>query len=773
METSVVFENKTKVGNGDAIPLTGIQVYAVVKDTSIETVIRQHYVNREESDIESVYTFPLPVGSTLLSLTVDLNDIRHCGVVVDSAQAEERYENAMDNGDTAMRLQQINDNLYTLNMGNLQQNDMAVIEIRYAQLLYWQDDHLRIMIPTTTAPRYGDPRQLAILPHQVPSTSLAVTHQMGLSVCVEGELAKSKVSCPSHNVAIQSDGVSLWVSLVDGAVAMDRDFVLLIHRSEHSDGTAYFDQDLDGRWIAWIPVNPKVDSFSPQPRQVTIVVDCSGSMAGTSIQQAKIALREIVEQLQFTDSFSIINFGSNWHALFPCLMLATAANKEAAFLWIERTEADMGGTALQEALDAAYRVGEVAAGNPHADLLLITDGQTYDVANVVKNACHSQYRHFTVGVGSAVAEDMVRGLAERSGGACELVSPNENMAHSIVSHFKRMSLPPITQSEVMWPQTPIVSMPAEIKHAFSDDTFHLFASFDQCPEGRVAIKLFLGEKSWSKHFTLVAYKSRESKDEPLLSDLTLARLAVAESIRKGGLLEEKIKELGIKYQLQSTFTNYLMVVERSSKGESEFGPELRKVPGMLPAGWGGTSSYNLNIDFGESPSEYLSRPTRALSARSSLRRMSSIMDIPAMLRRSVDSESKGPFNFGTNLRRYFGNEDGKVKKLPNTIKKLLEWGLDDYVAEILRVLVDTRSVREKEIVIVFLSLFSQSGRGKDKVPKAVAQIISEAAMKCAMSAELSQIISREVLLFPDGHAWLPEESIECEQPLKHVSKNTA
>ena len=118
MEQTAVFEMLTV--DGDAIPLIGVRVDAVVKDTSIETVIRQEYSNQETQSIEAVYTFPLPVGATLLSLNVGLNGQQHEGVVVEAQQAEEHYEEAITDGDTAMRLQQVDDNLFTLNLGNLQ-----------------------------------------------------------------------------------------------------------------------------------------------------------------------------------------------------------------------------------------------------------------------------------------------------------------------------------------------------------------------------------------------------------------------------------------------------------------------------------------------------------------------------------------------------------------------------------------------------------------------------------------------------------------------------
>jgi len=757
MEQETVFEMLTV--DGKAIPLTGVRVDAVVKDTSIETVIRQQYCNQEDQSIEAVYTFPLPIGATLLSLNVDLNGQQHVGVVVESKQAEEQYENAITEGDTAMRLQQVDDSLFTLNLGNLLENDIATIEIRYAQLLHWQDDRLRLMIPTTLGPRYGNSGDLGMQPHQEPSTSLAVEHLMELMVSIEGELANSTVNCPSHKVSIQAEESKLIVRPADKKFPMDRDFVLLIQCPEQQHSTAYFDKDADERWIAWMSVNPKVD-YTLGPRQVKIVVDCSGSMGGVSIQQAKIALREIVNQLRPEDSFTVINFGSSWRALFNCLKPATDSNKSKAYQWIKRTDADLGGTKIEAALNAAYRiVGENKECDSKAEVLLITDGQTYDVMDVCENAAQSSHRHFTVGVGSAVAEDLVSGLAEKTGGACELVSPNEDMALSIVRHFKRMYLPPGTWSEVVWPNTPIESASNEVKHAFSGDTLHLFATFDHRPEGSAAIKLAFGNTTWSNTFKLEQYKQRDYEEKVSLSELTLARLAAAKRMALSEESEEKI-EIGLKYQLQSSLTNYLVVVERDIKDESEFGPELRKIPGMLPAGWGGTSSLDIvDMDCNEGGADYstLDRPAFKRRAPICVSGSESYQDMPKFLRREQDS---GPDDFADNLKTHCGRLFVQSFKLiPIKIDELVDIGMSHEIMDVLYVLVGN-GYKEEDAVIAFLFLFSQSEKGKVLLPRAVIRAIRKVFKKHGATLVLCKEITKEVSSLSGGQEWLPKSMVE-------------
>ena len=58
------------------------------------------------------------------------------------------------------------------------------------------------------------------------------------------------------------------------------------------------------------PIQKKLDAIAP-PREVVFIVDTSGSMEGTSIKQAKLAIEMVLERLRPSDTFRIIRFYSN------------------------------------------------------------------------------------------------------------------------------------------------------------------------------------------------------------------------------------------------------------------------------------------------------------------------------------------------------------------------------------------------------------------------------------------------------------------------------
>ena len=284
---------------GDAkVALQSVNVEAEIENLLCEVTIKQVYSNLEKVNIEAVYTFPLPLGAVLLDMTIKTKTKELRGVVIEKAEAEERYEDAVTDGDTAIMLEQVEPGLYTMNAGNLQPEDTIEISITYAELFKWRDNSLRFFLPTTIAPRYGDPESVGIQPHQAPEYDLMADNPFAITISVFGELADASFKSPSHKIVSERKDGKTVVSLKKGQALMDRDFVLNIIMETEEKSFAIIDRDFDGH-IAMASFYPKFPGVSVKaPRCITIIVDCSGSMGGDSIAQARKALQKILEDLR-------------------------------------------------------------------------------------------------------------------------------------------------------------------------------------------------------------------------------------------------------------------------------------------------------------------------------------------------------------------------------------------------------------------------------------------------------------------------------------------
>ena len=696
---------------GEAAILKNVVATAVIEGLFAEVTIEQAYENAGDTNIEAIYSFPLPPDATLLDFEVILGEKKLSGVVVGKAEAERRYEDAVTDGDTAIMLEEAASGIYTANFGNLLPGETAVIRFRYGQFLRWNGNLVRLMLPTTIAPRFGDPTGGRLAPHQVPEHSFEAELELALKIIVRGCLAGANIRSPSHqNVDIEREANETVVQTV-GSVAMDRDFVLEMRSDEADPSVVITDTDFD-RHLVMASFRPEIPMSETGCRRVVkIVVDCSGSMAGDSIAQAKIAVSRILDSIREDDLFGIVAFGGNHSALSERLMPMDQKNLVEARAFLADLDANMGGTEIGNALGAAYRL----SGNTdyQNDLLLITDGEVWENEDLMDRARQSEHRIFTVGVGSSVAEGTVRGLAGATSGACELVSPHEDMPEKIHRHFQRMYAP-MAQARIIWPRPPVQQFPQTIDVVFDGDTLNVFGWFDAPVEVHPVLEIRLDDGrtlSRSAVITPVAETPLPSETE-IDKAGTLARMAAANRLRS---IEdqEKAKALAIRYQLMSRWTNYLVVHARAEGEKATDLPEIRNIVQTVAAGWHGTSSVR--------ELESMSIPIFAAAK-------SSTFDAPVEI--GLPSKFKQVFSSWKFRSRLFGVP--MPKKVHSTrdgadllsciahggswrslrIEDMKHLGVPDTVVEKLEVLAD-RGQDERTVVLTLLYLVCRSDRAQD------------------------------------------------------------
>src|SRR5262249_8872017 len=144
---------------------------------------------------------------------------------------------------------------------------------------------------------------------------------------------------PTHAIAAEPVGAFVQlVTLADETVPADRDFVLIWApaQSRLPEATLLAEGGSGGETYGLLMVlPPSLSSTATRiPRETVFIIDTSGSMAGQSISQAKLALLIALDQLQADDRFNIIEFNSDLQQLFPHSVAADDANVELARNWV-------------------------------------------------------------------------------------------------------------------------------------------------------------------------------------------------------------------------------------------------------------------------------------------------------------------------------------------------------------------------------------------------------------------------------------------------------
>ena len=655
-------------GQGEPLILKNVAITGELRGAMFEAHVRQTFSNPTQTHTEVVYSFPLPWGATLLGVEVQLGKVKLNGTVVAKAQAAEQYEESLSKGDAAIMLERGNDGNYVLHLGNLAPGEQCLIDMHYGQLLQFEQGGLRLAIPTVIAPRYGDAvREGGLAPYQVPETSLLAEYGFTLTLNLHGDLVNARIASPSHPISVarnssfgsskeptirksdankddnndrmSSEHQNNTADIVTVALTqqsyLDRDFILVLDQlAQCSVATVAPDYVNNKTYVATASFSPSIPNAKEQKTAVKILVDCSGSMSGGSIQAARRALIAIVKKFNTGDKFSLSKFGSSVEHRSKSLWTTSEQSRLGAEKWIGELEADMGGTDMLSAIDSTFAL----AHSSPCDVLLITDGQIHGIDAMIKKARDSKHRVFSVGIGSSPSENLLRRLAIETNGACDFVASGEAVEPAIVRMFNRLRSPAITNISVQWPKgfTPKLLTKLD-STAFDGDTLHASAWFSKKPTGRITLLgQFVGQDT-EQELGSVAINPTPS------TSTALSRLAAAGQMRQLAGVTQATK-LALDYQLVTEHTNFLMLHERSAEDKATNMPELHKVKQMLPAGWGGAGMDQVHemrssviCAFRPAMAEEISSPTvmrgRGLQLPQSLE-ISAMenYDIPAFLR---------------------------------------------------------------------------------------------------------------------------------------------
>jgi len=671
---------------GEALTLQGVRFTGTLRGTLFEAELEQRFANPFERHVELVYSFPLPWAAVLLGVEVRIGERCLSGAVIEKKQAEQGYEDALAEGNTAILLEQNFDGSYTLNLGNLAPGETCVLRLRYAQVLQFEQHGLRLVVPTVIAPRYGDSvADAGLKPHQVVEHDLMAVHPLELTLRIEGELARARIGSPSHPLSMRLEGegetAAMLVSLGRGG-ALDRDFILVLDEVAQ-DSLAVCAQDTldEGAVNVLASFCPRVPAAA-HPLAVKILVDCSGSMQGDSIAAARRALQAIIAGLREGERFSLSRFGSTVEHRSRALWRTSAATRQAGQRWAMQLQADLGGTEMENALASTLALAGDAEPSPGTeegaaavDLLLITDGQIHAIDRTVKRARALGNRIFVVGIGSAPAEGVLRRLADETGGACDFVAPGEAVEPAVLRMFARLRSQRMDALQLVWPTgaEPVWMSPLP-GSVFDGDAVTVWARFAQVPHGWVPDQpVRLVGRMAQGDAPVALGEASLSAVEP---HAVLGRMAVAAQVEQllagegaQSLRAPEALALAVAYQLVSPLTHFLLVEARAEADKPEDMPDLVKVPAMLPAGFGGLGSVDLlyiepnmaPLTVNDTPTAYgapaaagfgsfdmnaLDAPAVMRSGarvlRSERRTQASTYDIPAFLRRGADRAADEP-----------------------------------------------------------------------------------------------------------------------------------
>ncbi len=590
------------------VPLLGVKVRAEILGHASRVTLAQRFSNTEKVPIEAVYVFPVPEAAAVCGLAMLIGDRRIEGKVEEREKAFESYDEALAAGHGAVLLDSERANVFTASVGNILPAQEVVVELKWAAELRTEGEAIRFMLPTTVAPRYApeeDTRGVSPTPAErvSPPADFEVPYGLDLEVDVTLPCPVRAVDSPSHPVRFEIDGNHARVTLSHDTVAMDRDFVLLVTPKEGGKPQVLVERNEDGFATAAVSFVPRLEAGSSR-NEVVFLVDRSGSMGGSSIEQVRAALQLCLRGLKEGDLFEIVGFGSSFQPLFSGTRHFTQETLDKASEYVDALDADMGGTEILPALRS------ILSREPEADLgrqvVVLTDGEVTNEAALVelaeKHASHT--RIFTFGIGYGASESLIRSLARVTRGEAEFIHPGERIESKVLRQFARLGTPALREVKVAWqggevklqaphrPPAVFNGEPAVVYLRFKPEaarTVTLSGNADGTPVSWSLPVDASGAPSGDLLATLAARAAIRDLEEGT-SALHEKKAGSAQRGRRETRVKAEIVALATAYHLASSETSFVAVEVREG-AEEHPAAELRRVAVALTHGWGGVERH--------------------------------------------------------------------------------------------------------------------------------------------------------------------------------------
>lgn len=569
--------------------------------------VEQRFSNPGQTWVNGVYVFPLPETAAVDHLSMQVGERVIEGHIKAREEARRIYDQARTTGTKASLVEQQRPNLFTSRIANIGPGETIVVRIQYQQAVAYQQGRFSLRFPLTPGIRYIPGTRLAsgfdgggwsFNTDQVSDASEITPptvepgqnsgNPVSLDVQLRTGFPLARIDSPYHAIVSTPSGPGKYrVRLAQGSVPADRDFELTWEpQAGQTPQAALFTQQDGADHYALLMLLPPIEPQEGNgllPREVIYVVDTSGSMAGTSIEQARRALLLGLDRLRPGDSFNVVQFNSTTDALAPRALPVTPGNLARARSYVHALRAD-GGTEIAMALRAVLH-GE-RDGTRLRQVVFLTDGSVGN-EEALFTVIHERLgdsRLYTVGIGSAPNSYFMREAADLGRGTFTHIGEVGEVQERMDELFAKLEFPVLSDIRLGWDgggtadywpnpvrdlylHEPLV---VSLKLGGGEQTLHI--------DGR------MNGQAWSKVLPVHAGGTGSGLDVLWARN----RIRSLDQQRSRGVPADRIKtaitELGLKHHIVTAYTSLVAVDVTPSKPSDRRATDAT-VPNLKPAGW--------------------------------------------------------------------------------------------------------------------------------------------------------------------------------------------
>jgi Ca-activated chloride channel family protein len=417
-----------------------LAVNVSLNDQIAKVQVSQTFLNTGSSQMEVAFVFPLPYDGAIDQMTFMVDGKEYAAKLLDAKEARRIYEEHLRRQRDPALLEWIGTGMFKTSVFPVPPGAQRKVTMRFSQVCRKSEGLTELIFPLSTA-RY---------------TSRAV-ESVTVDVNIQSQVAIKNIYSPTHAVNISRPGDrNARVTFTGQNQTPTTDFRLLYDVGDAAVGASVVsyrpNTSEDGYFM--LLVSPEIKRASDQKLKKTVVfvVDRSGSMSGKKIEQAKEALKFVLNNLNEGDLFNIVLYDSEVESFRPELQKYSDETRQQALGFVEGIYAG-GSTHIDGALKAALAQLQDAQRPNYVVFLtdgLPTTGETNEAKIVANARDHNKVRAriFSLGVGYDVNSRLLDKLARNGFGQSEYVRPDEDLEAHISKLYNRIGAPALTNLSI-------------------------------------------------------------------------------------------------------------------------------------------------------------------------------------------------------------------------------------------------------------------------------------------------------------------------------------
>ncbi len=550
----LIVDRRPNVPVSGVYEVKSIQIDAKIKDQVAEVQIAQTFHNPGSFQIDAEYLFPLPDDGAIQNMVLLVDGKELTAKVLPKDEARKIYEEIVRSKRDPALLEYMGQGLVRTSVFPIPPGADRTVTFRYTRLCPRNRDVVEFSYPFTAQKYTKKPVQklnIAVrLESQEPIKS--IYSPMALEISRTGD-REAVVKSEQSNVVPTTDFLLVY-TLASGPVGAS---VLSYRPSAGEDG------------YALVLASPEVSNANAElpSKTVIFVLDRSGSMTGKKIEQARNALKFVLENLREGDTFNILTYDDRVDTYQPELQRLTAETKAAALKYVDNIYPG-GSTNIDEAMKSALK--QVQDRSRPSYVLFLTDGLPTagdtNEATIAQHAAAANEAHarlFVFGVGNDVNARLLDRLSGGNGGTSDYVRPEEDIEAKVSSFFRKLTSPVLSSLKLTLEGVDVNrSYPRDLPDLFEGGQVVWVGRYKDSRPSKLILEGKVGSESKRYEFPVELAKEGEGSSHRFAETLWAMRRVgfLIDQIDLHGAskeLTDELVELSKKYGILTPYTSFL------------------------------------------------------------------------------------------------------------------------------------------------------------------------------------------------------------------------